>query len=115
MEERGPYRGVSGQPVLFDVDDLDDGINEYGEPSDAPLRSTLPTDVGVSGMRLPYVSPNGSHGFRTPDDSLAFDIHTYAIHQIADYLVNNGEKLQDRPCYEAADCPDFPPRPEGGE
>ncbi|MCB9680189.1 MAG: hypothetical protein H6733_01855 [Alphaproteobacteria bacterium] len=106
-EERGPWRNAEGDPVLFDADDLDDGINVYGEPSDTPLRSTLDTPAGQSGLRLPYVSPKGTHGFRTPDPSLAFDINSFAIYQIAQYLDTQGKQLQDRPCYGTGDCPDF--------
>ena len=69
LEEYGPWTNADGEPVLFDPDDLDNGINVYGEPSDAPLRVTIPTDAGESGMRIPYVNPRGSHGFATPDSS----------------------------------------------
>lgn len=114
-EERGPYTNDLGESVLFDADDLDDGINEYGEPSDAPLRVVLDTPVGQSGMRLPYVVPYGTHGFREPDPSLDFDIHSYSIYQLASYVASGGQRIEDRPCYATRDCPEFRPIVEGGE
>jgi hypothetical protein len=107
-EERGPWVGSDGNPALFDIDDLDDGTDAYGAPSDAPLRMVVPTSAGVSGFRMPYVRPTGTHGFGPPDPTLDFDINTYALTQIADYLVNRGQILEDRPCYEDASCADFP-------
>lgn len=114
VEERGPYTGAEGTPVLFDADDLDEGQDDYGAPSDAPLRLTVDTPAGQSGLRLPYVDPTGIHGFREPNPSLAFDINTYAITQIADYLTGGGQQLRDRLCYEDASCDDIP-QPVGGE
>ena len=75
LEQHGPWKDSAGNPILFDADDLDNGINEFDEPSDAPLRITLETDAGISGVRMPYVNPTGSHGFGTPDASLEFDIN----------------------------------------
>ena len=66
LEEFGPWTNNAGEPILFDPDDLDNGTNMYDEPSDEPLRATYETSAGVSGMRIPYVNPRGSHGFTTP-------------------------------------------------
>lgn len=121
VEERGPYTDVNGAPALFDADDLDDGTDDYQPPSDAPLRANRPSQalaggdaVGMSGLRIPYVSPRGTHGFRTPDPTLAFDINTYSLMMIGDYLAKRGLTLEDRPCYEDASCSEFP-APVGGE
>jgi hypothetical protein len=107
IEERGPYVGVDGLPLLFDADDLDDGRDAAGAPSDAPLRLTLTTESGVSGLRLPYALPQGIHGFEL-DVLYEFSWVTYVLHSLGDYVRNGGTKLEDRPCYETADCPDFP-------
>jgi hypothetical protein len=115
VEERGPYTDNQGEPALFDVDDFDEGTDDYGAPSDAPLRAEVQTSVGVSGMRMPYVSPRGSHGFRNPDPTLAFDINTYSLMLIADYLTSGGTEIDARLCYEDASCPDFPTAPGGDE
>ncbi|MCK6529218.1 hypothetical protein L6R50_17235 [Myxococcota bacterium] len=107
LEEWGPFTGPSGEPVLFDADDLDGGSDGYGAPSDAPLRATVQTDRGVSGMRLPYVSPAGSHGFNTPDPSLPFDIHTFSVFQAARFIQTGGQEISDDPCLEDGSCAFF--------
>ncbi|MCB9666390.1 MAG: hypothetical protein H6732_19925 [Alphaproteobacteria bacterium] len=114
VEERSEWRNDQGEPVLFDVEDFDEGTDGYGAPAlpaEQRLRATIDTPAGQSGMRLPYVNPRGQHGFSFPDPTLPFDINTYAITQIADYLLSDGKMLRDRPCYEAADCPEFEPIP----
>lgn len=108
IEERGPWVDVNGNPALFDMDDLDDGTDDYGAPSDAPLRANVSTEVGVSGLRLPYVEPTGTHGFGEPRPSLGFDIHTYGLHMLGNYVLKRGQVIEDRPCFEDVSCPDFP-------
>lgn len=104
LEQYGPYTNSAGQPVLFDVDDLDDGTDGLEAPSDEPLRSTRSTASGVSAFRLPYVRATGTHGFGLPDPALPFDINTFAIHQIAWYFSTRGQEYTDDPCLEDADC-----------
>lgn len=111
VEERGPWRDASDNPILFDPDDLDDGTDDFGAPSEAPLRATLTSDAGVSGLRLPYVQPTGIHGFSVPEPDRAFDISNYAVYLIGSYLSSGGTKLEDRPCMEDGSCSDFPPFP----
>ena len=114
LEEYGPWTNADGEPVLFDPDDLDNGINVYGEPSDAPLRVTIPTDAGESGMRIPYVNPRGSHGFATPDSSLPFDINLFSLNQLARYLQTAGTEINDDPCMATDSC-DWIPGGEGDQ
>ena len=104
LEQFGPWVDEAGTPVLFDPDDLDNGINEYGETSYEPLRVTIPTTSGVSGMRIPYVNPNGSHGFALPNPGLGFDINSFALHQIARYFQTRGQTLSDDPCMADHSC-----------
>jgi len=104
LEQHGPWVDGNGNPALFDPDDLDNGLDGLGVPSDAPLRVTRETDAGVSGMRLPYVSTTGSHGFGLPDPSLDFDINTFAIQQVARYFQTHGQVLSDDPCMEDHSC-----------
>jgi len=104
LEQHGPWVDANGNPALFDPDDLDNGLDGLGVPSDAPLRVTRETDAGVSGMRLPYVSTTGSHGFGLPDPSLDFDINTFAIQQVARYFQTHGQVLSDDPCMEDHSC-----------
>jgi hypothetical protein len=104
LEQYGPHVDDAGVPVLFDADDLDDGTDGLGAPSDAPMRTNRTTTSGVSALRLPYVSTRGSHGFALPDQSLDFDINTFAIHQIAWYFASDGQEFLDDPCFEDASC-----------
>lgn len=111
VEERGPWRDANNNPILFDPDDLDDGTDDFGAPSDTPLRATVTSDVGMSGLRMPYVQPTGIHGFNVPEPDRAFDISNYAVYLIGSYLSTGGTKLEDRPCMEDGSCADFPPFP----
>jgi hypothetical protein len=113
VEERGPWRDPDGNPILFDPDDEDQGTDRYGAPSDAPLRATVDTSVGQSGLRIPYVDPHGKHGFNVPDPTLPFDVNSFTLYQVGAYLASGGTKLEDRPCYATGDCPEFTPWPEG--
>ncbi|MFT4621950.1 MAG: hypothetical protein ACI8PZ_000602 [Myxococcota bacterium] len=111
LDEWGPYVDNQGNPALFDADDLDNGTDDYGASSDIPLRLSTPIGSRVGGLRIPYVDPRGTHGFFLPNEQLAFDIHTFAISQIAWYLATGGEELSDDPCLERGDCP-FMRQPE---
>jgi len=108
LEQYGPYTCTKGKykgsSCLFDADDLDQGLDDWGAPSDEPLRAERQTSAGVSGMRLPYVKGTGTHGFSTPDPSLAFDINTFSIMQAASYFLDNGQQIRDDLCLEDASC-----------
>jgi hypothetical protein len=109
LEQFGPWTDVNGNPALFDPDDLDDGLDGTGAPSDAPLRVTVETSSGVSGMRIPYVSTTGSHGFAMPNPGLDFDINTFAIHQVARYFQTRGQIISDELCMADHTCEWLPP------
>ena len=104
----GPFVDAFGEPILFDVDDLDDGTDVYQAPSDAPLRATAITGAGVSALRVPFADPQGSHGFDLPDPTADFDINTFAFMQAMFYLYTSGTEVRDDHCLERADCPDLP-------
>ena len=104
IEQYGPYVCADGNPCLFDADDLDNGTDGTGATSDEPLRVTVETTTGISGLRLPYASKTGSHGFGLPDPRLDFDINTFAIMQISSYFAMGGLELSDDPCLEDASC-----------
>jgi hypothetical protein len=122
LEQYGPYTcGDDKSPCLFDPDDLDDGLDGTGATSDEALRLSVATDAGVSGLRIPYVSPYGSHGWLTPEPDSDFDIHTYALMQVAAYFYSGGKEILDDHCLEDISC-DFVPQfdeedddPGGGE
>ena len=111
LEEFGPWTCADGSACLFDADDLDNGVDDYGAPSEEPLRLTVPTSSGTSAMRLPYVRPTGTHGFATPEPDLAFDIDTFMAMQIASYFAADGQELSDDPCLENASCDWIPALP----
>ncbi|MCP4806351.1 MAG: hypothetical protein GY913_35120 [Proteobacteria bacterium] len=108
LEEHGPWRNDAGEPILFDPDDLDDGLNPFDEPSDAPLRITHETEKGLMAMRLPYVDDNGTHAFAFPDPYAEFDVAGYAIFQIGGFIASGGTEIVDDPCLADATC-DFIP------
>ncbi|MCO4771609.1 MAG: hypothetical protein KDA24_16370 [Deltaproteobacteria bacterium] len=112
-ERWGPWEDDEGNKVLFDIDDADEGLNPFDEPSEAPLRVTIPTSTGVSGMRVPYVRPEGTHAFTFPNPSLEFDVNTYSIFQIANYARTRGQELTDDLCFEDLSCSWMRPLPEG--
>ncbi len=118
LEQYGPYICANGEPCLFDADDLDRGRDGTDAPSDAPLRLTQSSSSGLSGMRLPYVSQRGSHGFVTPRPSDPFDTATFATMQIASYFASGGTELSDQLCLEDASCewiPQLPGDTAGGD
>ena len=114
LEEHGPYVCTDGSPCLFDADDLDEGLDGTGATSDAPLRVTVETSAGVSGLRLPYVKTTGTHGFTTPRPDDDFDIASFATMQIATYFQSGGQLLTDDLCLEDASCSWIPPLPDDG-
>ena len=116
LEEHGPYVCANGNPCLFDADDLDDGTDETGATSDAPLRVTVGEQgVAISALRMPYASMTGSHGFVTPRPDDAFDVPTFATMQMASYFFHDGKELSDDHCLEDASCSWIPQMPDGGD
>ncbi len=110
--------------TLFDPDDLDrgrfrvPGREEGPTPNvdaDVPLRAMTQTRAwgGVTALRLPYIRIGGEHTFNVPNPSLAFDIHTFMLNQVAWYLATAGRALSDDPCMERglsmADCAFYDP------
>lgn len=111
LEEYGPYVDVNGASCLFDADDLDNGTDGTGAPSEAPLRVTVATNAGVSAMRLPYVRTTGTHGFALPEPDQPFDITTFMVMQIASYFQQNGLAISDDACLQDASCAWIPAVP----
>jgi hypothetical protein len=108
LEQFGPYTDPeTGAPVLFDVEDYDEGTDGLGAPSDDPLRSWKETDRGMVGLTMPYISPTGSHGFSFPDPDAEFDINTFSIYQIARYFQTGGEEITADLCLEDVSCDYF--------
>ncbi len=112
IEERGPYVCSEGQPCLFDADDLDEGIDPYGETSEAPLRTTVETSRGMSGMRLGYPQETGSHGFNEPNPDDPFQPVVYIAGLISSYVHFEGTQIVDDLCLGDLSCDFLPPMPE---
>ena len=104
VEQYGPYLDVNGEQCLFDADDLDNGLDGTGAPSEEPLRLFIETEVGVSGLRLPYISIAGAHGFSFPEPSQPGDQNSFAINTIAHYFYTNAQELSDDPCMSDFSC-----------
>jgi hypothetical protein len=107
VEERGPYLGANGQPALFDPDDMDDGLDGYGAPSEEPLRLTLTTSRGVSGLRMPYPIQSGTHSI-AESDSTTFDWIFQVLYTVCDYAASGGASFEDSTCRSTVDCPGYP-------
>ena len=109
------YQDGTGQGVLMDVSNLasitgaDDG---YDVPRlDPAMRSTAfhPEQGGSSGALIVMLSPQGKHGFVTPDPDQPFDMGTLLIHMIGRYLATDGHDLTYDACQVTASCPWIPP------
>ena len=88
------------------MDDIE-GTDGTGAPSDEPLRVTRTTASGMSGFRIVYAEPDGSHGWFVPEPDAPFDINTYATTQSAWFLATGGQDVSEQACFETADCPFF--------
>ncbi|RME20353.1 MAG: hypothetical protein D6798_20650 [Deltaproteobacteria bacterium] len=109
LEEYGPYTDADGNPALFDPDDLDFGLDGTGAPSEEPLRATVPSGDGVSGLRMPYPKTTGMHGVEPPDGSKPWDAAIYLSNVLAWYFATGGTEIVDDPCLGANDCDFLPP------
>ncbi len=123
------YEGIywldrhAGYPdAIYDPDDLDNGLfrsTRFEDPArqldpnaDAPqpLRATVFTSAGTSGLRLPYLGVQGVHGFDLPKPEREFDIDTFMTNQVGYYFATDGQELSDDPCLQdvfMTDCAFF--------
>ena len=109
------WRTAAGEPVLFDIDDLDHGANVFGEPTlpsitggKAPaLRITVNAthpQGGKHGMRMPLVQRTGTHGFDAPRPHEAYDINNYMNNLVHYYFYSGGREIPDDRCLEDSSC-----------
>ena len=110
------YEGLAGigrfpgNDVVFDPDNLDEGLDGYDAPAPAPgdeLRSNIDTGSGVSGVRFAYLRPEGMHGV-LPTGSDQFDIFNYFVNLVARYFASEGTMIQDDLCLEDTTCGPIP-------
>ncbi len=98
-------------PLHADPDDLDAGINEYGEGGlSPPVRATLQTPDGVLALRFPYTYPLGAHGVEPSNPSRMFNINNFFENQVSIFMATDGVVLSDDPCLADSRC--FGDRPE---
>lgn len=96
--------------TLADPDDLDRNQDGFDAPGPAqPLRATRKDDQDrpTSGVRFPYLRPEGLHGFRVPSPSKDFDIDSFMINMMGRFFHDG--LIDDDLCLEDYSC-DFIPR-----
>jgi len=111
LEEHGPYTDEEGNPALFDPDDLDQGTDGMGAPSEDQLLATVETAAGESGLRMPYPRTTGRHGFDGISLDGLFDAAIFAGNQISWYFSTLGQDISDELCLGTDSC-DFLPEIE---
>ncbi len=127
--------------VLFDVDNLDEGRQGFGEQTlSTPLRlvrraarvdsgatldgawlPTLDTWSGATGPSAAvlnaYLRPQGTHSFALPNPSDAWRGETYLLHTIGHFFATDGADVyyrshpSEHQCAERATCSFIAPRP----
>jgi hypothetical protein len=97
------------RPILFDPDNLSQGTDGFFAPTlDTPIRATKRTDSGIAMMRLPYVSPRGTHGFGLPDFTKPFPVDNYMLNLIGHFFATFGNpKKTDDLCFASVEGCDF--------
>jgi len=63
-----------------------------------PLRATVTSVHGMSGMRVPFLEPQGIHGYNVPNNLLPFDYNLFQINQVGWFFATEGRELRDDPC-----------------
>lgn len=124
---------------LFDVDNLDEGAQRFGEPTltpplrlvrrAAPMNGALdatwqPTiaswsaDTGPSaGVLNAYIQPRGVHSFALPDSDDPWHVQTYLLHTVGHFFATDGRDIyyrshpNEHECAEQATCSFILPRP----
>ncbi|HVO31690.1 MAG TPA: hypothetical protein VMV18_13180, partial [bacterium] len=102
-------RYLNSQETLFDIDDLSDGTDGFGQPRiSEPMRILRRTPAGISAVRLPFLSPQGQHGFGFYEPDLPFDMPSYMHALLGHFGDTKGKELIDAPCNAKEDCSFIP-------
>ena len=104
LEQHGPYTDVNGDPCLFDADDLDNGLDGTGAPSEEPLRLSTQTSSGVVGLRIPYIETTGSHAFIFPSMDKPYDQASFSLNSIVYFFLQEGKEISDDLCMGTYTC-----------
>ena len=100
----GHFHDSQGNPVLEDVDWFDK--SQDVPRLDPPLRLMHKNaDGSYAGFILPMLSPQGKHGFVSPDPSQTFDLGTYLINIVGRYIQSGGGEFSWNTCQEKSACP----------
>ena len=104
------YKNSKGEPVLMDVEHLaavanaDDGFDV--PRLDPPLRLMRKSADGTwNGFILPMLTPQGKHGFASPDPTQPFDLGTYLLNIAGRYLQSDAHDFSWDKCQEKSNCP----------
>ncbi len=151
LVDRGVLEGLAslgrfpagGRPdVLFDVDDLDEGRQQFHEQSLSPplrlVRRAVRADGGATldgawqptlttwngdtgptaGVLNAYIVPQGTHSFSLPRAQDPWHPQIYLLHTIGHFFATDGQDVyyrshpNDHECAEQATCSFIAPRPE---
>src|SRR5207248_1168696 len=63
----------------------------------------------ISALRVPYLNPNGQHGFGLYEPDRLWDGPTYMAMLLGHYFETSGQELIDTPCDATASCDFIPP------
>jgi len=106
--QRFPGTGVQGDGLaVFDPDDLDDGADGFNAPEpgpEGPLRATVSTATGESGVRFAYMLPEGQHGVFPTGEDPDFDMFSYFVNMVGRYFASGSTEILDDTCLESASC-----------
>ena len=103
------FEGYEDEPsgVVFDPDDIDEGLDNFHVPTPPPeqrLRATVDTATGQSGIRFAMMKPDGQHGVFPTGEERGFSTFMYFANQVAHFFASGGTKIIDDLCLESSSC-----------
>jgi hypothetical protein len=117
----GVVEGVANLRTLVDPTNYSQGTDGFNAPRlDPPLRDQLTRNVtlsdgstATSALLLPYMNPNGQHGFHNPQPDKPFDMDQFLANLIGRWFETRGRELHFDVCqaHEPPDCPWIPSPP----
>ncbi len=112
------YTSADGQGVLVDLEylaSMTTGNDGYDVPRLSPplrLPKYKPGPDGVTGLMFIYLSPQGKHGFATPNPKAAFDLGSLLANMIGRYAASAGKEFGFEPCQVDDSCSWIAPIPK---
>jgi hypothetical protein len=95
--------------ILFDPDDLDEGLDGLDYPArlepDERLRIKVATKTGESGIRFAFMTPHGQHGVFPTGEDPAYDIFMHFVNMVAHFFYTGGKEILDETCLSTSTCP----------